>query len=461
MSEGDTHPTRRKTLKFAGTIGAGALMAGCAGGERGSGSGSGGGTSGEDEPLVTHERVGTGGTAIDYWTSSFYSPSEEQSGQPAAAPALREQYTNWAENHPDYRLELQYQSNLDQWQNNLLQRAARDEAPPGSTLDSFWVPNLYEYLQPLNDAVEDVDDFFPFVRETAMRDGDLLAAWKYTDCRCLYYRQDLIDRYAGGDPPATWEEVIDVGTEIANQEDMNGYLYLNSSFNNLSYFWGQGGTLVDDQGAPVLDRDENRRAMVETLSFLRRTVEEGITPRRVANLSDHESMASEARNGQAAMFVGGNWQIFNDFRDKMDGDSWRNWQVAQIPMKEADQAATGTGGWTEGYFASEGEMVEPVRDFAARSVAPEAMGRYCEAAGLLPTRASVYDDREYFSENEYQQQFREFLQDGVARPAFPIFLTIDSEFETAIGKVLTEQASPEAATDTMIQNVNEEYDSGY
>jgi multiple sugar transport system substrate-binding protein len=460
MSDRHEGTSRRRLLAAAGTALAGGL-AGCQGRATGGGSGGGSGSGIPDsEPLVTHQRVGRGGTAIPYWTSTFYSPSEAESSQPAAAPAIRAQHEAWAEAHPDYRIDLSYQA-FDQWKNSMLTRASQGDAPPGSTLDSFWVPDFYEYLQPLNDYVEDVDDFFPFVRETATRDGDLLAAWKYTDCRCLYYRQDLVDRYGDGSPPRTWEDLVNVGGAIAEGEDTNGFLFTSSAFANLPFFWGQGGTLVDDAGAPVLDEAENRDAAVRALAFLKRLVDEGVTPKRTANVSEYETLAREARNGQTAMFVGGNWQIEKDFKNKIEGDEWQRWKVAEIPMRRPDQFATGVGGWTEGAFAGgdSGEAAA-VKDFVARHADPEAMGRYCEAAGLLPTRQSVFENSDYYSADTfpYQEQFRGFLEHGVARPAFPIYSTVASEFENAIGAVVTDQATPEAAVETMIGNVNEEYD---
>jgi multiple sugar transport system substrate-binding protein len=324
------------------------------------------------------------------------------------------------------------------------------------------VPDVYNYLQPLTDYVDDVDDFFPFVRETATRDGDLLAAWKYTDCRCLYYRQDLVDEYGDGEPPRTWEDLVNLGGDIAAGEDAAGFLFQTGAFSNLPYFWGQGGRLVDDEGAPVLDEPANRRALVRTLGFLRRLVDEGVTPKRVANVAEYETLAREARNGQTAMFVGGNWQIEKDFKNVADDDRWRRWKVAEIPMRSADRFATGVGGWTEGVFL-EGDSgrAAALKEFVSRFVEPEAMGRYCEAAGLLPTRQSVFENEDYFSSDTfpYQDRFRGFLEHGVARPAFPIYSTISSEFENAIGAVVTGQSSPEAAAETVIENVTEEYEA--
>lgn len=450
MSGNGYSPTRRKVLLGCGAAITGGL-AGCSEDEQFD----------ESDPLLTHERWGKGETVLSYWTSDFYTPIEGESSQPAAAPALEAQHEEWAENHPDYRIDVTYPA-FDQWRDDLVTRASEENAPDGSTIDSFWVPDFYEYLQPLNDYVEDVDDFFPFVRETAMRDGDLLAAWKYTGCRCLYYRQDLIDQYGDGSPPRTWEDMLGLGQDIADGEDIAPFLFRSAPFDNLPYFWGQGGELVDEEGAPVLDQDGNRTAMANVLTYLRDLVDAGVTPQRVANISDVEDLSREGRNDQVAMFIGNNDQIERGFKNKVDGDRWQRWQVAQIPMMEPDQFATGVGGWTEGTFAEgdEGDAAA-MKEFISKFVEPEAMGRYCESAALLPTRESLYEDDDLFGADTftYQDKFREFLQDGVARPAFPIYTTIANEYENAIQSVVTGQSDPEAAVDRMIENVTEEYEA--
>ena len=441
--------TRRRVLAIGSAVAAGGL-AGCASEDSGSD---------DSGSVLTHTRWGQGDTALSYRTSDFYTPIESESSQPAAAPALRTQHEAWAEAHPEYRIAVEYPA-FDQWKDDLVLDLSQGEGPDGSTLDSSWVADFYEFLQPLNDYVDDVDDFFPFVRDVTVQDGDLLAGWKYTGCRCLYYRQDLIDRYGDGTPPRTWDDVIGLGEDIADGEDITPFMFRSEPFDNLPYFWGQGGELVDDDGAPVLGDEPNRQAMVNVLSFIRELIETGVTPQRVANIEDVEDLPREGRNDQLAMFIGNNDLIEREFKNVVEDDSWQRWQVAQIPMMEPDQSATGVGGWTEGAFI-EGDTdgAAAMKDFISRFVDPDAMARYCAATNFLPTRESAYDS-EFYGDNaiEYQDTFRELLQDGVARPAVPIYSTIASEYRSAIERVVTDQATPESAVDRMIAAVNDEYE---
>jgi len=452
--------TRRKVL----TAGGAAVVGGLAGCQ----SQPGGSQFDENDPLVTHERFGKGETALTYQTSTFYTPVESESDQPAAAPALKAQHEAWAENHPDHRIDVEYPA-FGEWKNNLLTRAAEGDPPDGSTLDSKWVADFYQYLQPLNDHVDDgaVDDFFPFVRETAMQDGDLLAAWKYTGCRCLYYRQDVLDRYNDGDPPETWEALVSVGQDIVENEDMEAYMFQSSTaLANLPYFWSLGGELVDEEGAPALSEDDNRAALVGALEFIRDLVDTGVTPRRVASVEEVETLPREGRAGNLAMFVGNQDQIERNIRnpiqedDDVPDDQWERWKVAKIPRPADGEHTTGVGGWTDGAFAEgDGEDAAAMKEFIAKFAEPEPMARYCATTGFLPTRESVYDLDAYDPDSPYLDQFREFLQDGVARPAYPIYSTIESEYVVAIENVVVGDSDPESAADTMIDRVDEEYEA--
>jgi multiple sugar transport system substrate-binding protein len=470
--------SRRNAVKI---FGAGALLpaiSGCTGGDGGSGDGGGGGsqaTSGGDGGsgdggssdggssgnVLAKNRIGAKDAANSMTAWVLPGASHTSSENQDLAKVYENLWKSWAEEHPDYKINLEYQTNLEQMKTKLLQAAAKGNAPEISQVDSFWVPNFTEDLQPVNDAIDNPDDWYGFVKDVVVQDGDWKAVWKNTDCRALYYRQDLIDKYNDGDPPKTWDELISVGKKIKDGEDMNGYMYNGgkwegSTFDNLAMFWAQGGDLVDDSGAPVLDESSNKEALLNVFNFFKRTIDSGVTPQRVANINDYALLREAALNGETAMFLGGNWQI-SVIKQKTDEETWSNWKVSKIPQMSEDISSTGTGGWTAGVFTDDDALKSAATDFAALYTDKENMGEYCKAGGYLPTRKSVFEEVSFFSEDPYMQQFKKLLQNGRARPGYPIYLTISSEWQVAMGKVLTGQASPEQAVNRMIQNVNAEH----
>lgn len=474
--ETDSKLTRRTTLKLGATGASSTLLASLAGctGSSGSGSGNGGsggendsggsndGTSGGSSgDLVTKNRIGSAdaSSTLTHWLLPTASHTQEDN--PEHAKVYEEFFKTWAENHGDTKIELEYQTNLEQMKTKLLQSAAKGNAPSMSQVDSFWVPNFTDHLQPVTDAIEDPDDWYPFVKDVMVKDGEWQAVWKNTDCRALYYRQDMMDKYNDGEPPGTWDELISVGQSIAENEDMEGYMYNGgkweaTTFDNLALFWAQGGDLVDDQGNPVLDESGNKEALLNTFGFLKRTIDSGVTPKRVANINDYALLRQAALNGDTAMFLGGNWQISNIKQQVDSQEEAENWQVSKIPQMEADTSSTGTGGWTVGVFEQDDGKRGAATDYAGLFASKENMGEFCKVGGYLPTRKSVFEEVGFFSEDPYMQTFKQLLENGRARPGYPIYLTISSEWQTAAGKVITGQASPKAAVETMIQNVNAE-----
>lgn len=445
---------RRTVLKLS-AVGASSLIAGCTGGNT-DGSQETTTTEAEDgssKGEVTADRIGTGDQELVYWAIKAHSHQDENE---AFANTIRNDfYAEWAGSHPEYSINYQLQPSYNQFQTKLVQAAAQGNAPDISIADSFWVPNFYDELTPVTDRIDDTDDWFPFVKDVVVQDGEWVTVWQNTDCRALYYRQDMIDEYGSGNPPETWEEVVTVGQDIAENENMSGFMFNGgrwegTTFDNLAHYWGQGGQILDDNRNLVIDTDENRDRLLNVFQFFQQAVDSGATPQRVASITDYDTLTQAAVNGDTAMFVGGNWQIASI---KQDVDDWENWQVAKIPMRESDMAATGSGGWTQCVFTGDDGLVEAAKDFTTMWVDKDKMATYAREGGYLPTRPSIFEEYEYFSEDPYQQTFGQLLEDSQARPGGQKYSTFSSEFQVATGKVLSGQASPENAVNTLVESV--------
>src|SRR5262249_43222672 len=156
----------------------------------------------------------------------------------------------------------------------------------------------------------DREDYMPFAIEALSdRSGHVYGVWHGTDCRMLYYRKDLVPT-----PPRTWDELVSVASRIARERHIAGYLYNAgrweaATFDHLPMFWGQGGRLVDGEGRPVFGEEPDRTKLVRVLRFLRETVQTGASPRSVLGNNDYQQLVSAAIAGDAAMFLGGSWQL--------------------------------------------------------------------------------------------------------------------------------------------------------
>jgi len=350
------------------------------------------------QDLVTPVRVGNPDAPIrlSVWAQQDYS---HLAARPAIANVFADVFADWARAHPDVQLRVSVMPALELHKAKLQLAAAAGRLPDVASIDSFWMPLLADQVQPLDDfwPASDRRDFLPFTIATLSDPaGRVLGLWHETDCRALFYRKDLVPT-----PPATWDELLDVASRVARDQHMSGYLYNAGRweatvFDHLAMFWAQGGELVDRGGRPIFGEGANRRAMLRLLTFLRDTIQRGASPRSVLGHNDYQQLTGAAIAGDAAMFLGGNWQL-KDLQTGLTPSEFAKWDIAPIPTADRGTHSTGTGGWVWVVFARDPARRKAAVEFIRDVEAPAHAARISEATGHLPVRRSVYRDFPIFS----------------------------------------------------------------
>ena len=398
--------------------------------------------------LLTLDRIGKE-DAPNTMTLQLNNSYTHQSSTPSWADGFERLFTKFAEDHPDWKLELKIvpDEQATQAQARLLEQARAGRAPDCANVDSFVIAQFIDQdaLQPLDQYFdqEEIDGFFPFVKDVVVGDdGKLYAYWWATDLRLLYRRTDLVP-----EAPRTWDELIQAAKE-AEQKDpkVDGYLFNGGRwegtvFDNLAHFWSQGGELVDEQGKPIFNEGQNREYMLNTMEFLKEAVDSGASPKRVATISDYSEFESAAQAQTVAMFQGGDFQ-YPTLEETLPPEEFKKYEVSPIPAMREGQEATGTGGWTMGAFSDDPEKVEMCAEFTKDVF----VGEGNEVTGQLPTNPELFDTLDKFQDPIYDT-FREGLKSGEARPGVPVYPEISNQLQIAIGTVLTGEATPEEALD--------------
>ncbi len=399
--------------------------------------------------LLTLDRIGKE-DAPNTMTLQLNNSYTHQSSTPSWADGFERLFTKFAEDHPDWKLELKIvpDEQATQAQARLLEQARAGRAPDCANVDSFVIAQFIDQdaLQPLDQHFdqEEIDGFFPFVKDVVVGDdGKLYAYWWATDLRLLYRRTDLVP-----EAPRTWDELIQAAKE-AEQKDpkVDGYLFNGGRwegtvFDNLAHFWSQGGELVDEQGKPIFNEGQNREYMLNTMEFLKEAVDSGASPKRVATISDYSEFESAAQAQTVAMFQGGDFQ-YPTLEETLPPEEFKKYEVSPIPAMREGQEATGTGGWTMGAFSDDPEKVEMCAEFTKDVF----VGEGNEVTGQLPTNPELFDTLDKFQDPIYDT-FREGLKAGEARPGVPVYPEISNQLQIAIGTVLTGEATPEEALDS-------------
>jgi multiple sugar transport system substrate-binding protein len=399
--------------------------------------------------LLTLDRIGKE-DAPNTMTLQLNNSYTHQSSTPSWADGFERLFTKFAEDHPDWKLELKIvpDEQATQAQARLLEQARAGRAPDCANVDSFVIAQFIDQdaLQPLDQYFdqEEIDGFFPFVKDVVVGDdGKLYAYWWATDLRLLYRRTDLVP-----EAPRTWDELIQAAKE-AEQKDpkVDGYLFNGGRwegtvFDNLAHFWSQGGELVDEQGKPIFNEGQNREYMLNTMEFLKEAVDSGASPKRVATISDYSEFESAAQAQTVAMFQGGDFQ-YPTLEETLPPEEFKKYEVSPIPAMREGQEATGTGGWTMGAFSDDPDKVEMCAEFTKQVF----VGEGNEVTGQLPTNPELFDTLDKFQDPIYDT-FREGLKSGEARPGVPVYPEISNQLQIAIGTVLTGEATPEEALDS-------------
>jgi multiple sugar transport system substrate-binding protein len=224
------------------------------------------GACGGGDDVVTIDRVGRADApkTLTVQLNASYSP---QASTPEAAAGFKKLFTAWAKRHPEWRLDLNIIGGTmtTAEQARLLQKAKVGQAPDCANVDSFTIPLFIEQgvLKPVEKyfTKQQVADLFPYVRKVITGpDGHIYAWWWSTDLRVLYRRTDLVPR-----APRTWAELI-AAAKAAEKKDpkVDGYLFNGgrweaTTFDNLGYFWSQGGKLLDPRARPSSPRARTAR----------------------------------------------------------------------------------------------------------------------------------------------------------------------------------------------------------
>lgn len=409
------------------------------------------------EPTLTTDSVGYDDATIEI---SWLVQEGFDTTNEAVAEYQKEKAIQFVKEHPEVRIKVTAAgSQYNDAMAKLLTQAATGTAPDVAVIDSFYLPQYYDYLQPVDDVLEEngisLDSWFPFAQEVMRPEDEILAMWYDTDVRALYYRKDLVET-----PPATWDELFETMGELKD----NGYSFLYPAGKNettscdiLPWFWSQGGELLDDTGKPIFNEGDNKEAMLNTFNFLKETIDSGITPERVTSYMQDGDMIEDIAAGNVAMFVGGSW-LATQIGAVIGQDTFNEmYGIANIPCM-GEETSTCCGGWTYGIFTQD----DTKRKLAAQFIIDMFIGDegnvgYTTASGNLPCRETSYDLSDRFKEDPNAMAFREIFANGHVRPADTLYTFFSNEFQVAIADVINGSKMPEQALEDMAASVDAEY----
>ena len=412
------------------------------------------------EMVLTAQEIGYPNAEIELtWQPN---PSQSlTSTVPGVVEDLTAKLTAWIEAHPNVKISvLGTTSNINDSMTRLRLQAAQGNAPDLAAVDSFMMPLYLDYAKDISDVATemglDYNDYFQYIKDQVMVGGELRALWYTTDARVLYYRKDVIDT-----PPTTVDELIEAGKK-AEEQGMTGFIYVGGrgegSVNNLwGLYWCQGGVLTNEDGTMAIDEEPNKTYLINLYEFVKRTIDEGVSPTSVINYARDANMLGDAAAGNVAMFLA-NTSNVNQMRALIGDQFDELWGIAPTPVMEEGQTSTcSAGGWTNMVFSNDDLHRRLAADLAISLYSSdEAAKTYTQAEGVLPCQQHQFEDFEFIANDPYFAYIAQILETASTRPAVEIYNVISTEAQVALGNVITGTQTPAEAVDSIIANVNQQ-----
>jgi len=278
--------------------------------------------------------------------------------------------------------------------------------------------------------------------------GRLFAVPWFVDAGVLYYRRDLLDRYAL-DVPRTYEDLISSAARILKgQKDprLNGFIWQGLQYEGLvcaalEFIRGNGGDILDAEGLPAVTRPETVSSLRFMVDIIYRY---HITPGIVTTLNE-ESCRLIFQSGRAVFmrnwpYV---WRMVNERGSPVAGLVG----IATVPHSPGHESAPTLGGFHLGvniFSRHQAEAASFVRFMIRNSVQKEILLN----VGVLPADMRVYDDPAVLREYPFLKELLPSLQLAQPRPVTPYYLMISQVLQPELSAVVAGIRQPEVAAES-------------
>ncbi len=287
--------------------------------------------------------------------------------------------------------------------------------------DTVWMGLLDKHTMDLTPYVKDMEkDFFAPAWQNDIVDGKVKGIPAFLDSGMLYYRKDLLEKYAE-QPPATWEELTRIANKIqqaerdAGKNEFWGFVFQGKAYEGLTcdaLEWVSsynGGSFVEPDGTISINNPQAVKALDMAASWI-----DTISPKGVLGYMEEESRAV-FQNGDALFMR--NWPyaylLSQDEKSPVKGKVG----VMPIPKGGVDGKSAATlGGWQwsiNNYSNSKEAAVQMLK------IVTDAESQKMQFLlnGTSPSRVALYEDPEIQAKAPHLKEFKEVFSNAVPRPA--------------------------------------------
>ncbi|MBN1179345.1 MAG: ABC transporter substrate-binding protein [Anaerolineae bacterium] len=294
---------------------------------------------------------------------------------------------------------------------------------------------------------EELEDFFPFVRE-----GDVLPQFDgqygfatQRSMEVLYYNVDWLTELGYDHPPRTWEEFREMACAASDPAaGTYGYEFSIDTSTFVDMLVNHGGQMLNEDATEWVFDSE---AGVETLSFIQELFNDGCA------ILETEAYADQADFGSGiVLFTISSTSGLPYYRSAVAEGAGFNWNVAPLPTA-LDAPRPDIYGASISVMKTDPESQLAAWLFIKWLAEPEPQARWARASNYFPVRASVastLDD--YFGENPQYEESFSFL---AYTPAIEPGVAGYDECRDAIGEMMTAVSNGENPQSWLTSTVEE------
>lgn len=282
----------------------------------------------------------------------------------------------------------------------------------------------------------------------ATYDGKLAAAPWFTNSSVLFYRKDVLDQL-GVEPPSTWEgwmELADQAVGINGVEYGADFQAAQSEAlvtNWVEYVWGNGGDILDENGIPVVNSENN----IEATNIMKQLVDH-YAPAGVTTYTETES--EQVFKEGKCLFIrdwSGFWSSGQDEGSKVAGKIG----ATKLPIgPKGKESHTCLGGLNLVVNNAISDVQkEAAIEFINYMTSPDTQKEMTLISSQPPVVKAVYTDEEILKEIPFYEDFYEIIMTGKSRPLSPQYAKVSDAIQRNIHQALTGEADVKAALDTL------------
>ncbi len=337
--------------------------------------------------------------------------------------------------------------------------------------DVIWAGIIAPHVVDLNEYLPEgyLDIFFPAMVAGQNIAGQQVAIPFFTDAAGLYYRTDLLEKYAL-EVPTTWAELeaaaatIQEGERAAGMTDFYGYVWQGNAYEGLTcdaHEWlvsETGATFITPEGEVNVNNDAFIAALERAAGWVG-----GISPEGVTTYGEEDSR-NVWQSGNAAFMR--NWPYAYGLGNAEDSVINGLFDYAALPMGAGGAPAACLGGWqiAVSKYSDNIEAAASVAAFIASY--DEQKARAISSFGANPTIPALYEDQELLDANPLFARMSPILASAFPRPSgFTAARYNDAStlFFTAVHGVLTGETDAQTAVEDLeldLQDLVEEVVGG-